>query len=92
MAEWTPWDELEAERKGRWAAEAQRDRAFELLREWDRVAYPGPSADLQRRTKALIAEQQPCQRCGGDELVMEPTDPDGEPGGVPCPDCQGGAS
>lgn len=31
MSEWTPWDELEAERKGRWAAEAQRDRAMELL-------------------------------------------------------------
>lgn len=101
MAEWTPWDELEAERKERWAAEAQRDRAVELLRqakaEADKHTGSGVPGDEPYCCCALcelvgdiglddfLAKQKPCQRCGDEGWI----DTDEY---KPCLDCQGGAS
>lgn len=67
MSEWTPWGDLEAEREARWEAEAQRDRAVELLRgltevvdekTWTAFAIAGLVNQWIPKARAFLAGQE----------------------------------
>lgn len=80
-------------------AEAERDRAVELLRDltdvldekvWTAFAIAGLVEEWAPKARAFLAEQeQPCQRCGGEGRVVKPDAP-----GIrtrwyeDCPDCK----